>query len=55
MTPFAAESGVEEVCLEYFADLDWDVLYGPVSLPVNHGQSELATGTYYSATGCGRP
>jgi type I restriction enzyme, R subunit len=26
---FVAESGVEEVCLEYFADLGWQVLHGP--------------------------
>jgi hypothetical protein len=24
-----AESGVEEVCLEYVADLGWPVLHGP--------------------------
>lgn len=28
-----AESGVEEVCLEYFADLGWQVLYGPEIAP----------------------
>jgi type I restriction enzyme R subunit len=30
---FIAESGVEEVCLDYFADLRWDVLYGPDIAP----------------------
>jgi type I restriction enzyme, R subunit len=30
---FVAESGVEEVCLDYFADLDWQVLYGPDIAP----------------------
>src|SRR3954447_11698973 len=29
MRAFLAESGVEEVCLEYFADAGWQVLYGP--------------------------
>jgi type I restriction enzyme R subunit len=28
-----AESGVEEVCLEYFADLGWQVAYGPDIAP----------------------
>ena len=28
-----AESGVEEVCLDYFADLGWQVLYGPDIAP----------------------
>jgi type I restriction enzyme, R subunit len=30
---FVAESGVEEVCLEYFADLGWQVLHGPDIAP----------------------
>jgi type I restriction enzyme R subunit len=30
---FIAESGVEEVCLDYLADLDWYVLYGPEIAP----------------------
>jgi type I restriction enzyme R subunit len=30
---FIAESGVEEVCLEYFADLGWLVLHGPDIAP----------------------
>jgi type I restriction enzyme R subunit len=30
---FVAESGVEEVCLEYFADLGWGVLHGPDIAP----------------------
>jgi len=30
---FVAESGVEEVCLEYFAELGWQVLYGPDIAP----------------------
>jgi type I restriction enzyme R subunit len=33
MKAFVAESGVEEVCLEYFADLGWQVLYGPDIAP----------------------
>jgi len=33
MRSFIAESGVEEVCLDYFADLHWDVLYGPDVAP----------------------
>src|SRR5450759_4051810 len=28
-----AESGVEEVCLDYFADLDWQVFNGPDIAP----------------------
>jgi type I restriction enzyme, R subunit len=30
---FVAESGVEEVCLDYFADLGWQVLHGPDIAP----------------------
>ncbi len=33
MKSFIAESGVEEVCLDYLADLGWDVLYGPEIAP----------------------
>jgi type I restriction enzyme R subunit len=33
MKALVAESGVEEVCLEYFADLGWQVLYGPDVAP----------------------
>ncbi len=33
MKAFVAESGLEEVCLEYFADLGWEVLYGPDIAP----------------------
>src|SRR4051794_2097154 len=33
MRGFVAESGVEEVCLEYFADLGWQVLHGPDIAP----------------------
>ncbi|MFZ5869143.1 MAG: type I restriction endonuclease subunit R [Actinomycetota bacterium] len=33
MKGFVAESGVEEVCLEYFADLGWQVLHGPDIAP----------------------
>ena len=33
MKSFIAESGVEEVCLDYFADLDWEVLFGPEIAP----------------------
>jgi type I restriction enzyme R subunit len=30
---FVAESGVEEVCLDYFSDLSWKVSYGPDIAP----------------------
>jgi type I restriction enzyme, R subunit len=30
---FVAESGVEEVCLDYFTDLGWHVLHGPDIAP----------------------
>ncbi len=33
MRGFVAESAVEELCLEYFADLDWTVLHGPDIAP----------------------
>ena len=33
MKSFVAESGVEEVCLDYFADLGWQVLGGPEIAP----------------------
>ena len=33
MRSFIPESGVEEVCLDYFADLGWEVLYGPDIAP----------------------
>jgi type I restriction enzyme R subunit len=33
MRSFIAESGVEEVCLDYFADLGWSVIYGPEIAP----------------------
>ena len=33
MRAFLAESGVEEVCLDYFAGLGWEVLYGPGIAP----------------------
>ncbi|MGA9919701.1 MAG: type I restriction endonuclease, partial [Candidatus Dormiibacterota bacterium] len=33
MRSFLAESGVEEVCLNYLADLGWQVLYGPDIAP----------------------
>ena len=33
MKSFVAESGVEEVCLDYFAELGWQVLYGPDIAP----------------------
>lgn len=38
MTSFIAESGVEEVCLEYFAGLGWQVLYGPGIAPDEPGE-----------------
>jgi type I restriction enzyme R subunit len=31
--PFLAESGVEETCLDYFAELGWQVEYGPDIAP----------------------
>ena len=33
MTAYIAESAVEEVCLDYFAGLGWQVLYGPEIAP----------------------
>jgi type I restriction enzyme, R subunit len=33
VTAFIAESAVEEVCLDFFADLGWTVLYGPNIAP----------------------
>ncbi len=33
MKSFVAESGVEETCLEYFAELGWQVAYGPDIAP----------------------
>ncbi len=33
MITYIAESAVEEVCLDYFASLAWDVLYGPEIAP----------------------
>jgi len=35
---FVAESGVEEVCLEYFSDLGWQVLHGPDIAPGEPGE-----------------
>lgn len=43
MRGFVAESGVEEVCLEYFADLGWQVLHGPDIAP---GEPAAERGTY---------
>ena len=37
MRSFVAESGVEEVCLDYFADLRWEVLHGPDIAPDQPG------------------
>ena len=33
MTSFIAESAVEEVCLDFFSELGWTVLYGPHIAP----------------------
>jgi len=33
MKSFVAESGVEEACLDYFAELGWEVAYGPDIAP----------------------
>lgn len=33
MTTFLAESAVESLCLEYFAEIGWQVLYGPNIAP----------------------
>jgi type I restriction enzyme R subunit len=33
MRSFLAESGVEETCLDYFAELGWEVRYGPDIAP----------------------
>jgi type I restriction enzyme R subunit len=40
---FVAESGVEEVCLEYFADLGWQVLHGP---DIAHDQPSAERSSY---------
>jgi type I restriction enzyme R subunit len=37
VTTFIAESAVEEVCLDYFADRGWPVLYGPDLAPETPG------------------
>jgi type I restriction enzyme R subunit len=37
MKSFIAESEVEEVCLDYLADLGWNVLYGPEIAPGEAG------------------
>lgn len=42
MTTFIAESAVEEVCLEYFDELGWSVLYGPDIAP-EEAHSERTT------------
>ena len=42
MKSFVAESGVEEVCLDYFADLGWQVLSGPEIAP-GEAKSERAS------------
>ena len=42
MRSFIAESGVEEVCLDYFADLHWSILYGPDIAP-DEARAERAT------------
>ena len=33
MRSFVAKSGVEEACLDYFAELGWEVAYGPDIAP----------------------
>jgi type I restriction enzyme R subunit len=33
VTSFIAESAVEEVCLDFFSELDWTVMYGPHIAP----------------------
>ena len=43
MRGFVAESGVEEVCLEYFADLGWQVLHGP---DIAHDQPNAERSSY---------
>jgi type I restriction enzyme, R subunit len=40
---FVAESGVEEVCLEYFAGLGWQVLHGP---DIAHDQPNAERSSY---------
>jgi type I restriction enzyme R subunit len=40
---FVAESGVEEVCLEYFSDLDWQMLHGP---DIAHDQPNAERSSY---------
>lgn len=43
MPAFVAESGVEEVCLEYCADAGWKVIYGPDIAP---GEARAERSTY---------
>ena len=43
MRSFVAESGVEEVCLDYFADRGWQVLHG---LDIAPGESRSERATY---------
>ncbi len=46
MTGYIAESAVEEVCLDYFASLGWQVLYGPEIAP---GEPRAERGSYRDA------
>jgi len=50
---FVAESGIEEVCLEYFADLGWQVLHGPDIAP-GEAAERSSTGTSCWRDACGR-
>jgi len=51
---FLAESGIEEVCLEYFADLGWQVLHGPDIAPGEPAAERSSTGTSCWRDACGR-
>ena len=46
MKSFIPESGVEEVCLDYFADLGWEILRGPDIAP---GEARAERSSYREA------
>src|SRR5664280_1362701 len=54
MRSFVAESGVEEVCLDYFADLDWQVLYGSDIAPGEPRSERLSYRDVLLEAGCER-
>ncbi|EQD46796.1 type I restriction-modification system, subunit R (restriction), partial [mine drainage metagenome] len=52
MRSFIAESAVEEVCLGYFADLGWEVLYGPDIAPDEPRAERAFNEIAYIANAC---